>query len=111
MIGWTLKKIFGSQNDRTIRRLRPTVLKINAFEPEISQLSDEALKAKTDTFRARLKNGEKIDAILPEAFAVVRETSKRVTKMRHFDCQLMGGMVLHEGKISEMATGEGKTLV
>ena len=111
MVGWVLTKIFGTQNERNLRRYRPAVAKINTFEPEISRLSDDELKAKTPYFRERLVQGEKIDAILPEAFAVVRETSKRITKMRHFDSQLVGGLALHEGKIAEMATGEGKTLV
>jgi len=111
MIGWILTKIFGSQNDRTLRRLRPRVEKINALEAGISQLSDADLAGKTAQFRERLGRGEALDALLPEAFAVVRETGKRLLKMRHFDVQLIGGMVLHEGKIAEMATGEGKTLV
>jgi preprotein translocase subunit SecA len=111
MIGWVLTKVFGTQNDRTLRRFRPAVEKINSFEVEISRLSDEDLRAKTQAFRARISQGEKLETVLHEAFAVVRETSKRVLKMRHFDCQLVGGMALHEGKIAEMATGEGKTLV
>ncbi len=111
MIGWVFKKVFGTQNERTLRRLKPWVEKTNRLEPEISALSDEALRAKTEEFRARLAKGETLDALLPEAFATVREASKRVLKMRHFDSQLLGGMVLHLGKISEMATGEGKTLV
>ncbi len=111
MIGWILRKVIGSQNDRLLRRIAPTVLKINSFEAEISKLSDDDLRSKTGAFRERLKKGEALDAILPEAFAVVREASKRVLKMRHFDVQLVGGIVLHQGKIAEMATGEGKTLV
>ena len=111
MLGWILRKIFGTQNERTIRRVRPIVEKINAFEPTISQLSDDQLKAKTAYFRDLLSKGQTLDQILPEAFAVVREASKRVLKMRHFDVQMIGGIVLHEGKISEMGTGEGKTLV
>ncbi len=111
MIGWVLKKIFGTENERILKRVRPTVEKINTFEPEISKLSDDQLKAKTDYFRDLLKNGKTLNQILPEAFAVVREASTRVLKMRHFDVQMMGGVVLHEGKISEMGTGEGKTLV
>ncbi len=111
MIGWTLQKLFGTQNDRTLRRIRPAVEKVNQFEAALSGASDEALKAKTEEFRARLKSGEKLEALLPETFAVVRETSKRVLKMRHFDSQIVGGVALHEGKIAEMATGEGKTLV
>lgn len=111
MISFIVKKFFGSVNDRTIKALWPEVAKINALEPQISQLSDEQLRAKTDEFRSRLKNGETLDQILHEAFAVMREASKRVLNMRHFDVQLIGGMVLHHGKISEMRTGEGKTLV
>ena len=111
MISGLLKKIFGSRNDRLIRRYSQTVRKINALEPEIAALSDEALRAKTDEFKQRLADGETLDSLLPEAFAVVREAGKRVHAMRHFDVQLIGGMVLHEGKIAEMRTGEGKTLV
>jgi len=111
MISGLLKKIFGSRNDRLIRRYSQTVRKINALEPEISALSDEALRAKTDEFKQRLADGATLDSLLPEAFAVVREAGKRVYAMRHFDVQLIGGMVLHEGKIAEMRTGEGKTLV
>jgi len=111
MIAWILVKIFGSQNARLLRRIAPTVQKANAFEAEISKLSDDELKKKTEIFRNRLKNNESLESILPEAFAVVREASKRVLNMRHFDVQLIGGVVLHQGKITEMATGEGKTLV
>ncbi len=111
MIGWVLTRIFGTQNDRALKRYKPMVEKINSFEPKISQLSDEELKAKTVEFKERLNNKETLDSILPEAFAVVREASKRVLKMRHFDSQMVGGLALHEGKIAEMATGEGKTLV
>ncbi|HRP98063.1 MAG TPA: preprotein translocase subunit SecA, partial [Rhodocyclaceae bacterium] len=111
MISGLLKKIFGSRNDRLIRQYSQTVRTINALEPEISALSDEALRAKTAAFRERVANGEPLDSILPEAFAVVREAGKRVHDMRHFDVQLIGGMVLHHGKIAEMRTGEGKTLV
>ncbi|CAI06906.1 preprotein translocase subunit SecA [Aromatoleum aromaticum] len=111
MISGLLKKIFGSRNDRLIRQYSQTVRAINALEPEISALSDEALQAKTADFKQRVANGESLDSILPEAFAVVREAGKRVHGMRHFDVQLIGGMVLHNGKISEMRTGEGKTLV
>lgn len=106
-----LKKIFGSQNDRELEKLRPIVLEINAFEPAISALSDEALKSKTVEFRERLQKGEDVDAITPEAFAVVREASKRTLGQRHFDVQLMGGLILQHGGIPEMRTGEGKTLV
>ena len=111
MISGLLKKIFGSRNERLIRQYSQTVRAINALEPEISALSDEALQAKTADFKQRVANGETLDSILPEAFAVVREAGKRVHGMRHFDVQLIGGMVLHNGKISEMRTGEGKTLV
>ncbi len=111
MISGLLKKIFGSRNERLIRQYSQTVRRINALEPEISALSDEALRAKTVEFRQRVADGEALDALLPEAFAVVREAGKRVHGMRHFDVQLIGGMVLHNGKIAEMRTGEGKTLV
>ncbi|MFO1423050.1 MAG: preprotein translocase subunit SecA [Candidatus Competibacteraceae bacterium] len=106
-----LKSIFGSRNDRVLRRMRKVADRINALEPGIAALSDADLRAKTDEFKNRLAQGEALDALLPEAFAVVREASKRTLDMRHFDVQLIGGMVLHEGKISEMRTGEGKTLV
>ncbi len=106
-----LTKIFGSRNERQIKRMRRSVQKINALEPDIAQLSDEQLKAKTAEFRARFQNGETLEQLLPEAFAVVREAGKRTLNMRHFDVQLVGGMTLHEGKIAEMRTGEGKTLV
>ncbi|MGJ0637266.1 preprotein translocase subunit SecA [Xenorhabdus bovienii] len=105
-----LTKIFGSRNDRTLRRLRKSVDIINRMEPDFEKLSDEELKAKTEQFRARLKAGESLEKILPEAFATVREASKRVFGMRHFDVQLLGGMVLNERCIAEMRTGEGKTL-
>ncbi len=105
------KKIFGSRNERLIKAMSKEVEKINALEPQIESLSDQELQAKTDEFRERLKQGESLDALLPEAFAVVREASRRVLGMRHFDVQLIGGMVLHDGKIAEMRTGEGKTLV
>jgi len=105
------KKVFGSRNERLVRRLYKTVEKINAFEEEYAQLSDEALRAKTDEFRSRLEKGETLDDLLVEAFATVREASKRTLKLRPFDVQLIGGIVLHSGKIAEMCTGEGKTLV
>ena len=105
-----LTKLFGSRNDRTIKQYRKTVTLINGLEAEYEALSDEQLRAKTDEFRARVAEGESLDKILPEAFAVVREGSKRVMKMRHFDVQMLGGISLHKGKISEMGTGEGKTL-
>ena len=106
-----LKTIFGSRNDRVIRQMRKAAEKINALEPGIAALSDLGLRTKTEEFKARLTKGETLDALLPEAFAVVREASKRTLDMRHFDVQLIGGIVLHEGKIAEMRTGEGKTLV
>ena len=105
-----LTKIFGSRNDRLLKQYRKTVAIINAKEPEYEALSDDALRAKTQEFKERVAGGESLDALLPEAFAVVREGSKRVMKMRHFDVQLLGGMGLHYGKIAEMRTGEGKTL-
>ena len=104
-------KLFGSRNDRLIKQYRKTVAKINALEPQIQALDDDALKAKTGEFRERLEKGETLNQILPEAFAVVREASNRVLGLRHYDVQLIGGMVLHDGKIAEMRTGEGKTLV
>jgi len=111
MITNLLKKVFGSRNDRLIKQYARAVKRINALEPEMAALSDDELRAKTPVFRERVANGETLDAILPEAFAVVREASKRVLGMRHFDMQLVGGMVLNDGKIAEMRTGEGKTLV
>jgi preprotein translocase subunit SecA len=105
-----LTKIFGSRNDRLLKQYRKTVARINAMEPEFEALSDDALRAKTQEFKQRVAQGETLDALLPEAFSVVREGSKRVMKMRHFDVQLLGGMALHFGKIAEMRTGEGKTL-
>ncbi|MBE7050991.1 MAG: preprotein translocase subunit SecA, partial [Ruminococcaceae bacterium] len=106
-----IEKIFGTYSSREIKRIMPLVKKINELEPSIKLLSDKELKAKTDEFKARLKNGETLNDILPEAFAVVREASWRVLGMRHFDVQLIGGIVLHQGRIAEMKTGEGKTLV
>ncbi len=106
-----LTRIFGSRNDRLIKRYNKTVQRINALEPAISALSDDGLRAKTAEFKERLAKGEVLDDLLPEAFAVVREAGKRVLNMRHFDVQLIGGMILHAGKIAEMRTGEGKTLV
>ena len=111
MLGAIAKKVFGSRNDRIIARLRKVADKINALEPAVQALSDVELRDKTDEFRARLKDGADLDSLLPEAFAVVREAGRRVLGMRHFDVQLIGGMVLHQGKIAEMKTGEGKTLV
>ena len=111
MISKVLKKLFGSRNDRLLKSYQKNVRLINQFEPDLERLSDEALKSKTSEFKERLASGETLDNVLAEAFAVVREASKRVLQMRHFDAQLLGGMALHEGKISEMRTGEGKTLV
>ncbi|HNN09381.1 MAG TPA: preprotein translocase subunit SecA, partial [Azospira sp.] len=111
MISGLLKKIFGSRNDRLIKQYSQTVKAINALEPQMSALTDEALQAKTGEFKERIARGESLDQLLPEAFAVVREAGKRVLGMRHFDVQMIGGMVLHYGKIAEMRTGEGKTLV
>ena len=111
MLGNLLKKIFGSRNDRMIRECYRTVDVINGMESTIAALSDTELSAKTDEFKQRIQNGEELDDLLPEAFAVVREAGKRVLGMRHFDVQLIGGMVLHGGKIAEMRTGEGKTLM
>jgi preprotein translocase subunit SecA len=105
-----LTKIFGSRNDRLLKQYRAGVVRINALEAEFEKLSDEGLRGKTQEFKNRIAQGETLDALLPEAFAAVREGSKRVMKMRHFDVQLLGGMSLHQGKISEMGTGEGKTL-
>jgi len=111
MISNLLTRIFGSRNERLLKQYGQTVRQINALEPSIAALSDEELTAKTAAFKERVAAGETLDALLPEAFAVVREASKRVLQMRHFDVQLIGGMVLHNGKIAEMRTGEGKTLV
>ncbi|MGI4778849.1 MAG: preprotein translocase subunit SecA [Janthinobacterium lividum] len=105
-----LTQIFGSRNDRLLKQYRKTVERINALEPQFEKLDDDALRAKTKEFKARIVKGESLDDLLPEAFATVREGSKRAMKMRHFDVQLLGGMALHNGKISEMRTGEGKTL-
>jgi preprotein translocase subunit SecA len=111
MIGPLLKKIVGSKNDRELKRLQPLVERVNAHEAQIESLSDQALREKTIEFRDRLEQGEALDNLLPEAFAVVREAARRVLGMRHFDVQLIGGMALHAGKIAEMRTGEGKTLM
>ncbi|MEK7713521.1 MAG: preprotein translocase subunit SecA, partial [Deltaproteobacteria bacterium] len=111
MIVPLLKKIFGTKNERELKRIQPIVHQINALESSVKNLSDSELQGKTIEFKERLSGGETIDSILPDAFAVVREASWRVLKMRHFDVQLIGGIVLHEGNISEMRTGEGKTLV
>ena len=111
MLGKLVKMVVGSRNDRIIGKKRKIVKRINALESQVRNLSDAALRAKTQEFRERLDKGETLDALLPEAFATVREASRRVLNMRHFDVQLIGGMILHDGKISEMKTGEGKTLV
>lgn len=111
MLGSIARKVFGSANDRFVRKQFKTVQKINSFEPAIQKLSDEELRSKTLEFRARIKNGETLDELLPEAFAVVREAAQRTLGQRHYDVQLIGGIVLHKGMIAEMKTGEGKTLV
>ena len=111
MIKMVLNSIFGTQNERTLKKLQPLVDSINALEPKISALSDEELKAKTAEFRQRLNDGQTLDDLLPEAYACVREASKRTIGLRHFDSQMIGGIILHQGKIAEMKTGEGKTLV
>src|SRR3990167_780936 len=103
-------KIFGDPNEKYIKNLGPVVERINSFEPEFEKLSTEQLKEKTKDFKDRVANGESLDKILPEAFALVREAAKRTLNQRHFDSQLIGGIVLHQGKIAEMKTGEGKTL-
>src|SRR5690606_35004914 len=111
MLGNLLKKIFESRNERIIKQYLKVVEQINSLEAGIEKLNDAELRAKTNEFKQRVDNGEALDVLLPEAFAVVREAGKRVLNMRHFDVQLIGGMVLHDGKISEMRTGEGKTLM
>ena len=111
MLTWVAKKLFGTSNDRALRRIQPLVTRVNDFEPAIEKLSDAQLQAKTPEFKQRIDNGESLDRLLPEVFAVCREASRRVLKMRHYDVQLVGGVVLHRGRIAEMKTGEGKTLV
>src|SRR6476660_432225 len=111
MLNNLLKKVFGSRNDRLIKQYSQNVRGINALEVSMEALTDEELRAKTREFKQRLSEGATIDSLLPDAFAVVREASKRVMGMRHFDVQFIGGMALHEGKIAEMRTGEGKTLM
>jgi preprotein translocase subunit SecA len=111
VISTIFKKVVGSKNERVLRALQPLVEKINSLEPDMKSLPDDALKAKTGAFRERMDRGESLDQLLPEAYAVVREVARRTLAMRHFDCQLIGGIVLHRGMIAEMATGEGKTLV
>jgi preprotein translocase subunit SecA len=111
MFGALAKAVFGSANDRYVKSLEKTVAHINALEPQLETFSDEELQAQTAKFREQLAGGKTLDDILPEAFATVREASKRVLGMRHFDVQMVGGIVLHRGEIAEMRTGEGKTLV
>ena len=111
MIATVLAKIFGTKNERELKRLRPIIQRINGLELDVQNLTDDQLAEKTNFFRERISQGERLDSILPEAFAVVREVGKRELGMRHFDCQLVGGIILHRGKIAEMKTGEGKTLV
>ena len=111
MLDQTLAKIFGTRNEREVKKMRPAVAAINDWEPKLQPLSDEALAAKTVEFKQRLANGEPLDDLMIEAYAVTREVGRRVLNMRHFDVQMIGGMVLHSGKIAEMRTGEGKTLV
>ena len=111
MILNAVKKIFGTRNDRELKRIGKLVNKINAFEETLAALNDEALASKTDEFKERLGQGETLNDLLPEAYACVREAGKRALSMRHFDVQMIGGIALHEGKIAEMRTGEGKTLV
>src|ERR1700733_6851136 len=111
MLGAVARKLFGSSNDRRVRKFQPKVDAINALEPEIVKLTDEQLRARTDEFKKQIAEGASLDDILVPAFATVREAAKRAIGQRHFDVQLVGGMILHEGRISEMKTGEGKTLV
>ena len=111
MINNLLGKVFGTRNERELKKMQPKVAAIGDLEPAMRALSDEELKGKTAEFRARLENGQPLDELLVESFAVVREAGRRVLGMRHFDVQLIGGMVLHRGEIAEMRTGEGKTLV
>ena len=111
MLNSLLTRIFGSRNERLLRQFQKNVARINALEPELERLNDHALQAKTTEFRERIARGATLDELLPEAFAVCREASRRVLGMRHYDVQMIGGMVLHSGRISEMRTGEGKTLV
>lgn len=111
MIRSIAKKVFGTKNERELKRMQVVVDKVNALEEQMKEVDDAALQGKTPEFRQRLEQGESLDDLLPEAFAVVREAAWRVLEMRHFDVQIIGGMVLHQGKIAEMKTGEGKTLV
>ena len=111
MLDTIVKKFVGSRNDREVKKIEPIIQKVNALEPQTSSLTNEQLQAKTAEFKQRFANGESLEDLLPEAFAVVREAGKRILNMRHFDVQLIGGYALHQGRISEMKTGEGKTLV
>src|SRR5512135_3677676 len=111
MVKHLLEKIFGTASERALKKIHPLVSAINALEPSVQAMTDDALRAKTGEFKEKLAQGATLDDILVEAFAVVREAGRRRVGMRHFDVQLIGGMVLHQGKISEMKTGEGKTLV
>src|SRR6478736_5334562 len=111
MISGILTKIFGTRHDRDMKKLRPLIALINSHEPAMKALTDEQLQAKTPEFKQRLANGETLDDLLPEAFAVCREASLRTLGMRHYDVQLIGGIALHKGMIAEMRTGEGKTLM
>src|SRR3990172_8035574 len=111
MIEALLKKVFGTKHERDVKRMTPVVQAINALEPAVGALDDAGLRAKSDEFRKRLADGESVEDLLPEAFAACREAARRTVRMRHFDVQLIGGMLLHDGKIAEMAPGEGKTLV
>ena len=111
MLSTLFRKFFGSRNDRLVKQYFQKVKEINALEPSMQALSDDQLRAKTEEFKARFRDGETLEKLLPEAFAVVREGSVRILGMRHFDVQMIGGMVLNSGKIAEMRTGEGKTLV
>ena len=111
MIQSLVTKIVGDPNAKTVKRIQPIVRAVNALEPEYAQLSDDGLRMKTAEFKARLADGEDLDDLLPEAFAAVREASKRTLGMRHFDVQIIGGTVLHQGGVAEKRTGEGKTLV
>jgi len=111
LVDTLLAKVIGTANDRELKRVQPLVVEVNAKEPQIQALTDEQLRAQTAAFRERLAAGASLDDLLPEAFAVVREAGRRTLNMRHFDVQLIGGIVLHRGRIAEMKTGEGKTLV
>src|SRR6187455_3628831 len=111
MLTWVAKRVFGTSNERAVKKMKPLVHEINQLESKIKKLSDAELQAKTPEFKGKLDQGATLDDLLPEAFAVCREAGWRALKMRHYDVQLMGGIVLHQGKIAEMKTGEGKTLM